>query len=70
MRRLGLAPKGACTATGIAAMCGALLPHLFTLAITNTARNGGIFSVALSMPCGYCRTAPVHATPQAISPEG
>ena len=31
-------------------------------------QNGGMFSVALSMPCGYCRTAPVHACPHGLKP--
>jgi len=49
MRRLGLAPEGACTATGIAATRGTLLPHLFTLALVGDPRMAVCF--LLRFPC-------------------
>ena len=43
----GLAPSGVYNARHVATSAGALLPHLFTLTIL--LKNGGIFSVALSL---------------------
>ena len=47
----GLAPGGVYQATPIAQSTGELLPHLFTLTHRGSRLEGGIFSVALSLPC-------------------